>query len=135
MAYTGVLKTPARIGLEGSSPSAGTKDYNMATIVINGVRISVEGNDVSISNGIVKVGGKTITEGLSGIVEIRWEGPVANVRSDSSVVVNGDVTGNVAAGSHVSCDNVGGSVAAGSHISCESIGGNASAGSHITRGD
>lgn len=107
----------------------------MATIVINGVRISVEGNDVSISNGIVKVGGKTILEGLSGVVEIQWEGPVANVRSDSSVVVNGDVTGNVAAGSHVSCDNVGGSVAAGSHISCESIGGNASAGSHITRGD
>jgi len=109
--------------------------YIMAVLFINGKKNVVEGNNVSIVNGVITVDGKAVETKLSGIVKIIWEGPIANVKSDSSIVVNGDVSGNVAAGSHVSCENVNGSVAAGSHINCESIGGNASAGSYINRGD
>jgi hypothetical protein len=83
----------------------------MSTIVINGRRITVAGNDISIINGIVKVGGKVIDESLSGVAQISWEGPLANLTTDTSVSC-GNVSGSVNAGSSVSCDSVGGSVSA-----------------------
>jgi len=58
-----------------------------------------------------------------------------NVTAECGLQVEGDIQGNVAAGSHVSCGEIGGDVAAGSHITCGGIGGNASAGSHIDCGE
>ena len=58
-----------------------------------------------------------------------------NVTAECGLQVEGDIQGNVAAGSHVSCGEIGGDVAAGSHITCADIGGDASAGSHITCAD
>lgn len=70
----------------------------MNVIVINGKRITVEGNNVSVVNNRVYVDGKEVTDSaLSGIVEIKWEGPLATLRSDASVSC-GHVNGNVMAG-------------------------------------
>jgi hypothetical protein len=106
----------------------------MAVITINGKKISVAGNNVTITDDRVMVDGKVVEEGLSGIVEVKWEGPLANLKSDSSVSC-GDVGGDVSAGSSVNCDAVHGSVSAGSSVICDEVGNNVSAGSSVTCGE
>jgi len=105
-------------------------------IVVNGTRIEVDGDlrDVHISGDTIRVGGKVVSLGLSGIVEVKWEGPLANVRSSCSVSVKGDVAGRVDAGGSVSCGDVGGDVDAGGSVSCGDVKGSVEAGGSVRRG-
>lgn len=102
------------------------------TIVINGKSHTVSGNNIQIGNGTIMVNGVVIEGELSGIVEVKFEGDLANVTSSSSISVSGSILGNADAGSHISCNDVGGDADAGSHISCRDIRGKADAGSHIS---
>ncbi len=106
----------------------------MNRITINGRSIVVEGDGSSISiiNGKVTVNGKTVEEGLSGIVNIRWEGPAASITTDSSIEC-GEVHGNVKAGNSVTCGAVGGNVKAGNSVACGDVRGDVEAGNNVTR--
>ena len=74
-------------------------------ITINGKTHVVSGNNVSIKNDKVYVDGKLVESGLSGITQIKWEGPAANIDA-TTIEIKGDVNGNVD-GTTI---NVGGSV-------------------------
>ena len=103
----------------------------MNTININGKSIQVSGNNISVINDKVYVNGKLVTEGLSGNVNISFEGELANLKADGSVEVNGEVLGNVDAGGSVKCENVQGYVDAGGSVNCKNVGGNIDAGGSI----
>lgn len=106
----------------------------MNKITINGITIEVSGNNVSIINGELKVDGVSIKTGLSGNVNIKWEGELASLDTTASVQC-GDVKGNVDAGGSVTCGNVGGSVDCGGSCTADNITGNIDAGGsvHIKR--
>lgn len=101
-------------------------------ITINGTRIEIEGNNVSIVNGIVTVDGVIISTVPSG-VEIHWKGDLASLTTDSSVICD-NVQGDVDAGGSVNCDNVKGSVTAGGSVNCDDVGGSVSAGGSVIHG-
>jgi hypothetical protein len=125
----------------------------MAVIYINGQRIDVRpaslNNVVHVGGGSITVNGVEVMGGLSGIVEVRWEGPLArltcaqgsatvagdvagDVDAGGSVSVGGSVRGNVCSGGSASCGDVGGSVDAGGSINCGRVSGDADAGGSIT---
>jgi cytoskeletal protein CcmA (bactofilin family) len=106
------------------------------TINVNGRTIHIEGNatGVSISNGVVTVGGKVVASDLSGVVRIEWSGPLASLKADAPVSVQGDVAGDVDAEGPVTCRDVTGSVRANGPVTCGRVGGNLKAnGPVITR--
>lgn len=101
-------------------------------IVVNGNRIEVEGDtNISVVGDCVRVGSKIVSSGLSGIVEIKWEGPLATLTADGSVSVSGSVQGYVSAGGSVKCGDVGGNVNAGGPITCNDVRGNINAGGSV----
>lgn len=101
-------------------------------ININGQSFEVSGSNVSITNGTVYVDGKEIINDLKGIVEIKWEGEVANINSQASVSVAGNVQGDIAAGGSISCgDILTGNAKANGSITCSDIHGDAKAGGSI----
>jgi len=83
----------------------------MAKITINGNTFEVSGNNVSIINGTVRVDGNVVVSGLSGGVNIKWEGGLASLTTDSSVTCT-DIHGSVNAGGSVHCNDISGSVSA-----------------------
>lgn len=107
-------------------------------ISVNGVVYEVEGNNISMTNGKIYVDGKLVETGtLSGDVKLTFEGDLVNLKSDTSVKVNGNVNGHVDAGGSVS---VGGSifsyVDAGGSVNCTGdIDGNIDAGGSVTCGN
>jgi hypothetical protein len=120
----------------------------MATISVNGNVFTVpDGASVTINNGSITVGGRTVGSNLTGIVEVRWEGPAADIKSDANltvkghvggkvdvdgnVSVSGDVLGDVEAGGNVSCGSVSKNIRAGGNIACGSVGGDAKAGGNL----
>lgn len=102
----------------------------MSVITINGNRIEVKGSHISITNGVVKVDGVTVESGLQGVVEVKWEGPLADLRSDASVTC-GDVGGSVTAGGSVQAGDIQGSTAAGGSVHAGDILGIVNAGGSI----
>ena len=102
----------------------------MGTIIINGKTIKAEGKNVTIRNDKVYVDGKLVEEGLSGIVEVKWEGPMASLTADGNVTC-GEVLGNVSAGGSVQCADVDGYVNAGGSVSCGTVGGSINAGGSV----
>lgn len=102
----------------------------MSVININGKRIEVQGNNISINNGVVTVDGVTVEEGLQGVVKVVWEGPLASLEADTSVEC-GDVHGDVRGGNSVTCKNVQGNVRAGNSVNCGKVGGNCRAGNSV----
>jgi hypothetical protein len=74
-------------------------------IVVNGMTVEVDGNNVAIRNGTVYVDGLPVHSGLSGVVDIIWHGDLANLEADGSVTCQ-DVYGDVAAGNSVKCRSV-----------------------------
>lgn len=103
----------------------------MNIINVNGKSITVSGNNISVINDKVYVGGKLVEEGLSGNVTISFEGDLASLKVDGSATVNGNILGNVDAGGSVKCGNVGKSVDAGGSVNCLDIGGDVDAGGSI----
>jgi len=102
----------------------------MSVITINGKRIEVKGSNVSVVNGVVSVDGMTVESGLQGVVEVKWEGPVATLNTDASVTC-GDIGGNVSAGGSVHSENIHGSVTAGGSVHAGDISGGVTAGGSI----
>lgn len=102
----------------------------MGRITINGK--TYYGNNIIMTNGKIIIDGKPIEDGLSGVVELKVEGDLVSLHSDCSVTVNGDVKGNVSAGTSVNCKNVDGNVQAGSSVNCGNVGGNVKAGNSVT---
>jgi hypothetical protein len=115
-----------------SSVTKGNK--TMSTITINGQTFSVSGNNVVVKNGSVYVDGAKVEAGnLSGIVEIKWEGELANLNSAYSVSC-GDVKGNIDAGGSVTCKTVEGDVDCGGSVRCENVGGSIDCGGSVNCG-
>lgn len=105
----------------------------MATITINGKIIHVEGNaSISVSNDEVRIGGKVVESGLSGIVEVKWEGPLASLTADGDVTCK-DVQGNVSAGGDLRAEVVRGNANAGGDIRAGTISGSVRAGGDVIR--
>lgn len=82
-------------------------------IIINGTTIEGDvSGGITIRNGVVTIGGKTVNTGASGEVRLIVEGSCGSVECDGPVTVNGEVRGSIQAGS-VTCGKVGGSIQAG----------------------
>lgn len=90
-------------------------------IVINGKSHSVGGKNISIINDKIYVDGILVESGLSGIVEVKFEGDVANLDC-TTATINGNVLGDVD-GTTIRCGDVSGNVD-GTTITCGKIGGN-----------
>lgn len=88
----------------------------MASINISGRKFS--GSNVVIQNGIVTVDGVTLDGSLEGVVEIKIEGTLKLLKTDSSVSMVGEILGNVDAGGSVTAGNVKGSIDAGGSVVC-----------------
>lgn len=103
----------------------------MNKITINGITFEVQGNNISIHNGTVKVDGVEVKGGLSGRVDIKFEGELASLRTDGNVEC-GNVQGNVDAGGSVHCGNIGGNVDAGGSVHGSGVHGDIDAGGSVT---
>lgn len=102
----------------------------MNRIIINGVTIDVTGNNVSIKNGTVLVNGNTIKTGLSGIVQIKFEGELASLETDGNVEC-GNVQGDVRCGGSFQGGDVRGSVDCGGSFTGKNVNGNIDAGGSV----
>lgn len=104
----------------------------MNTIIVNGMKIQTNGKNISINNDVIKVNGKVIMSDLSGQVDIRFEGDLANLECDGNVTVNGIVNGDINAGGNISCGAVGRDADAGGNIICGNVGRDIDAGGNIS---
>ncbi|WP_259406040.1 polymer-forming cytoskeletal protein [Shouchella clausii] len=104
----------------------------MNKIIINGKSISVSGNNISVINGKIYTDGTLVESGLSGQVTILFEGDLANLKTDGSATIQGNVKGNVDAGGSVTCGNVGQSIDAGGSVKCGTVGGDVDAGGSVS---
>lgn len=119
-----------------------------SNIVINGIRYESQGGSISIHGGVVIIDG--VVQGgdkLSGIVKIELTGDLANLTTDASVTMTGnisgdleaggsvtiagDVAGNIEAGGSVKCGNVNKNVSAGGSVDAVLVGGSISAGGSV----
>lgn len=103
----------------------------MSTIIINGKKITVDGNNISISNGTVTVDGKVIVTEIGATPEIKWEGPAANIRIDQGNLTCQDVSGDVEVGGSMKCRSISKSAQVGGSLTADSIEGNVTAGGSI----
>jgi len=114
------------------------RESKMNTININGESFQVTGNNVIVKNNKVIVNGKTIKEGLKGIVKVEFKGDIANLDCNTAIIngnvgdidcstltINGDVDGDVDC-STIRCGNVQGDVD-GTNIVCGNISGDVDA--------
>lgn len=122
--------------VEGLSDLVDMGGSEMNSVTVNGKRINVQGNNISVCNGRVMVDGKVIEEGLQGIVKLQIEGDLADLNADCSVELTGSVHGNVDAGNSVKCGgDIKGNVDAGNSVKCGNIGGSVRAGNSVVRSD
>jgi hypothetical protein len=96
----------------------------MNRITINGQTFEVQGKNISVNGNSIIVDGITIQTELSGIVEIKFEGDLANLEAHN-VKIKGNVIGDVDA-HNVECGNVGGNVKA-HNVDCGDVTGNVNA--------
>ena len=101
----------------------------MNRIIINGQSFDVQGRNISGKGNSIIVDGITIQSDLNGIVEVKFEGDLANLESHN-VKVKGNVMGDIDA-HNVECGDVGGSVKA-HNVECGNVTGNVN-GKNISR--
>ena len=109
----------------------------MATVTINGNVINVSGGGtigITSRNGKIIINGIEQASGLSGTVELKIEGAVADIEADGSVHC-GNVAGKVSAGGSVTCQDVTGNVNAGGSAKAAKVGGSMNAGGSIRVGN
>lgn len=106
----------------------------MNRITINGKVIEVEGHNISIVEDSITVDGVTIEKGLSGIVDIKFEGDITNLTiHKGNAEINGNIRGNVDVGGSVKCSGyIGGDIEAGGSVTCGNVEGNVDAGGSVT---
>lgn len=85
--------------------------------------VTINGTNITIRNGQIIVDGKTIESDVSGVVEIKIEGDICNLTTNSPVTVNGNVTGSIKCNGSVQCGNVGGNIDAGGSVQCDDVNG------------
>ena len=116
----------------------------MNRITINGKVIEVEGHNISIIGDSITVrdskmlsDGITIEKGLSGIIDIKFDGDIANLTVHrGNVDINGNIRGNVNSGGSVTCKgDIEGNIDSGGSVTCENVGGNVDAGGSVTCGN
>ena len=97
----------------------------MNRITINGKVIEVEGHNISIIGDSIIVrdskmlsDGVTIEKGLSGVVDVKFEGDLANLTvHKGNAEINGNIRGNVDVGGSAKCSgDVGGDIEAGGSV-------------------
>lgn len=99
-------------------------------ITVNGVTYEVEGNNISVINGVIYADGVAVHSGLENSVHITWHGDLASLRTDGSVTC-GSVEGDVIAGGSVKCHNVSGNVGAHGSVKAGGCGGSIIAGGSV----
>ena len=92
-------------------------------ITVNGVTYEVEGNNVSVHNGVIYVDGNVVHSVLDNSVHITWHGDLASLQTDGAVTCN-SVQGDVIAGGSVSCYKVDGNVGSHSSVNVRQCNGN-----------
>lgn len=103
----------------------------MNKIIVNGKAYEVgSGKSISVINGVVMVDGKQVGDEVSGVVEIKFEGDLASLKTDANVTCK-NVNGGIEAGGNVSCDNVVGTIDAGGNVSCDDVSGDIDAGGNV----
>lgn len=105
----------------------------MNKININGTEFDIAGRDITINGSKVTVDGTVVKDGLSGIVEIKFEGDLASLDCGCTATITGDVKGDVDAGNSVHCGNVGGDIDAGNSVHCGDVSGEIDAGNSVHR--
>lgn len=102
----------------------------MNTISVNGRTYTVPSGNISVVNGVVMINGKVVDDQEKGrVMEIKWDGPLANLTCDASVSCQDAM--NVVAGGSVNCGNVAGNVNAGGSVNCGNVGGDVDAGGSV----
>lgn len=99
-------------------------------IIVNGMTIEVEGNDVVVIGGTVYVNDTPVHSGLSGKVDIIWHGDLASLAADGSVTCQ-DIYGDVVAGHSVNCKAVPGKCASRQSGGSYGVNGNITAGHSV----
>lgn len=93
------------------------------TITVNGKTYKdIQGNNISVVNGVIKVDGKVICEGLSGDVHVKWEGDLANLETHNADIL-GSVKGSVK-GHNIDIEGFVGGDVTGHNIDCGDVNGN-----------
>lgn len=103
-------------------------------IVVNGMTVEVEGNNVSFRNGAIYVDDVCVESGLSGEVHVYWYGSLAKLDANGPVTCHGNVHGDVRANGPVHCQEVMGSARANGRVGTARVGGDirANGSVHIT---
>jgi len=102
------------------------------TITINDNKFTTSGTNICINNGKVIVNGVVIQDGLSGVVDVKFEGDLASLDCNGSATVKGNIKGNADIGGSLDCaGNIGGSIDCGGSVNCGSVGGDIDAGGSV----
>jgi hypothetical protein len=99
-------------------------------LTVNGVTHFVEGNNISVRNGVIYADGVAVHSGLDSGIHITWYGDLASLQADGSVTCD-SVQGDVIAGGSVKCHNVSGNVGAHGSVKAGRCGGNIIAGGSV----
>lgn len=107
---------------------------NRNRIVVNGVAIDVEGENVSVRAGAIYVDDTCVQTQLSGEVHIYWYGNLAKLDANGPVTCHGNVYGNVGANGPIHCQDVRGSARANGRVGAARVSGDirANGSVHIT---
>lgn len=89
------------------------------------------GNNISINGSNIVIDGNIQEEIDEKKIEVSVLCNVDKIVSDKSIVIRGDVIGDIEAKMNVICDKVTGNVNVGMNVNCDDIGGNVSAGMTI----
>lgn len=98
-------------------------------VVINGKTYT--GNSIIVNNNEIIIDGVRQNGIDDRRIKVKILCNVDKIISDESIYINGNVEGNVEAGTSVNCDDIKGNVEAGTSINCNDIYGDASAGTSI----
>lgn len=109
----------------------------MTKVTINGVEYSFDGPvSISSNKGEVIINSTSVGNFAGQVATIKVDGDVLkDVTSDGPIEVNGNVGGQVRAGTGVRCGNIGGDVQAGTGATCGHVVGNVKAGTGVVCGD
>ena len=120
--------------ISGDNNTVAGRDINSAgsgqsSVVINGK--SYEGNNISISNGEVRVDGEKVDDIDDDVRCLKIEGDIkGNLTTDLAVNCN-NVEGDLSSHGSVNCDDVFGSVYSKGSVNCDDVGGDVKASGSI----
>lgn len=104
------------------------------SIVVEGHKVN---GSISISDGKVTIGGKTIEEYEKGAsVYILIQGNIENgLKVEGSAIVEGSISGEVTVGTSLTCQDIKGNATSGTSLKCGNVGNNAEAKTSIVAKD